>query len=159
MAFTNLHQLFDEDSQKHAPLYFADKTNWSETTLRMVKRTLTSAEILALDSTPIELVPAVPNIVYVPIKIVAILKFNTTAYSTSSGIDLRTSVSSTGMAVTSALISGAASRYQSNQVELWSDKLTSEVLNANLNLLANGAITTGDSDIDIYVWYHQILVL
>jgi len=120
-----------------------------------VKITLTPAQILALDTTPIQVVSA-PDAgkVLVPVRVFSKLRFGTTAYVGGSarlryiGGDQRTHES---MVLTAT---GDSSGFWGAQGAGPNDDIVKEA--AGLELYSTGAFTTGDSEIDIYVTYTEM---
>lgn len=136
---------------------FADAVN-SVNTVQTKTMTISSAEILAMNTTPIEIVPAIPNGVIEPLSFFWKLNFNTTAYDITgiSEINLLYDPSSAAVKFfqsTSAACLGSPTtatyvfpKYPYTAAE----KLT---VNKPLCLTADADPTLGDSTVTVEVLY------
>lgn len=123
-----------------------------------VKLTLTSAQILALNTTPIALIPA-PGAGYAisVLEAVAVLTFKTTAYTGTNDLNLNYTNGS-GVAVTAAFphatfMNGGATNYYKV------DSVANNVITANAAVVANVPTANpaaGDSTITIDVAFRVV---
>ena len=128
-----------------------------------VRTTITSAQLLALNATPITVVPAPgAGLAVVPDEISLFLDFNTAAYAgIAAGEDL--SLKYTGAAgeeqlqvESTGFLDAVADAYRNKKSET---TLKTPVANAVLALhLLVGEITTGDSPLEVEVLYHTVIV-
>ena len=119
--------------------------------------TLSSADILALDSTPVTLVAA-PGAgkVVVPFRIVTFLKFVSTPYS-AAGVDVAVSYNFDGVGLGNACYLGTLTAPADAVSFMYPDVFSSidvaNVENAPFDVFATGAITDGDGTMTITTWY------
>ena len=122
--------------------------------------TLTSADILALDSTPVTVVPAVAGKVIVPVVIFGNYTFVTTAYSDNgiwhifNGPTFAQSGFGASTATTILPLAAAESR-QSVQLTPYQDGGEQSALNIGqpLRVELAAAVTTGDGTGVVTIWY------
>lgn len=119
-----------------------------------VKKRLTPAQILALNTTPQTIVaaPGAGKMIYVKEALLHIV-FATTAYAAGSAFQLQQN-SITVASTTAALVNSGSDLWV--QMAFPAYGTTASLGASNAALIANiagGAFTTGDSPIDVHVWY------
>lgn len=124
--------------------------------------TLTSAQLLALGATPVEIVPAPGVGVYLtPIAVSSVNHFGTLAYAAGSAVQCYIGTKANGNlipAATAAHVNAAA-----NSIEQLTGAPTTatpdaqaNIENAALNISASGAeFTTGDGTLTVTVYYNS----
>jgi len=130
----------------------------AQLSVRNVVLTLTSGDILALNTTPITIVPAIPNCIVEPLSFFWRINFNTTAYDTTgiSKIDLMYDLSSAavvyfedtnigclGSAITASYVFPRFANTDAKKV----------AANKPLVLTADADPTLGDSSVTVEVLY------
>lgn len=126
----------------------------SGSTLQYQKVTITAAQMLALSGTPITLLPApgVGLFTYIDNAVFA-LNFNTTAFAAGSALQIIENaivVAST----TAALVNGASSVIIQAAFPSFNTTASLGAANAPVTLGVAGAnFTTGNSTIDVHLWY------
>jgi hypothetical protein len=152
---SDIHELITADSQKHMPYGYSTQLLWDESRIRVAKGTLTPAQILAIHTTAVDVIdsPGVGKMV-IPIRLLAWLDFNTTAYSTAPAtvINLQNTSIAYGLQIAASLINQTVD--YANQ-DLANSLITalSNFENLKLSFLATGAITLGDSPINYWIDY------
>ena len=122
------------------------------------KLTIASADVLTLNTTPIEIVAA-PGAGYAIEVISASMKmvYNSATYATNTSLELITAGATNSQASTVIKNSASTIRRFADATTLASATATQLVENAALNVtVASGDPTAGDSDITIYVTYRII---
>jgi hypothetical protein len=122
------------------------------------KLTIATADVLHLNTTPIEIVAA-PGAGYAIEVISASMKmvYNSATYSTNTSLELLTAGATDSQASTTIKNSASTIRRFSDAITLGSATATQLVDNAALNVtVASGDPTAGDSDITVYVNYRII---
>jgi len=122
------------------------------------KLTIASADVLHLNTTPIEIVAA-PGAGYAIEVISASMKmvYNSATYATNTSLELITAGATNSQASTVIKNSASTIRRFADATTLASATATQLVDNAALNVtVASGDPTAGDSDITIYVTYRII---
>ena len=122
------------------------------------KLTIASADVLHLNTTPIEIVDA-PGAGYAIEVISASMKmvYNSATYATNTSLELLTAGATNSQASTVIKNSASTIRRFADATTLASATATQLVENAALNVtVASGDPTAGDSDITIYVTYRII---
>lgn len=125
----------------------------------LATKTITSAQILNIHTSPVELIPAQgANTVIVPLEITLWIDYNTTAYATDVALRLYFDNN-----VTAWLNLGAVLDKTSDYFQMRSIQSTASVTGANLYNNTNFAVSTalsnptaGDSDVKITVLYSVI---
>lgn len=124
--------------------------------------TLSTAQILAIDATPIEIVPAPPAGQYLtPVSISSVCHFNANAFAAGSQVNCYVGLKANGnfiKAATAAHVNSGANSIEQNI----GDPLTgtpdvqANIEANNLNLQAAGAaFTTGDGTLTVTVYYNS----
>ena len=148
---------FDVNPVNHSRL---DKANERNPDVQMYcrKTLLTSAQILALNTTPITLVPA-PGAgrAIIPINVVARLTYNSVAYATNTSMEIRYTNGS-GTVLTSAslaaLLTAVANKTQA--VDMTGSEFTA-LPNAPIVVdVATGNPTAGNSTVEFTVFYMEV---
>jgi hypothetical protein len=122
------------------------------------KLTIATADVLHLNTTPIEIVAA-PGVGYAIEVISASMKmvYNSATYATNTSLELLTAGATNSQASTVIKNSASTIRRFADATTLASATATQLVDNAALNVtVASGDPTAGDSDITIYVTYRII---
>jgi len=122
------------------------------------KLTIATADVLHLNTTPIEIVAA-PGAGYAIEVISASMKmvYNSATYATNTSLELLTTGATNSQASTTIKNSASTIRRFADATTLGSATATQLVDNAALNVtVASGDPTAGDSDITIYVTYRII---
>jgi len=122
------------------------------------KLTIASADVLHLNTTPIEIVAA-PGAGYAIEVISASMKmvYNSATYATNTSLELITAGATNSQASTVIKNSASTIRRFADATTLASATATQLVDNAALNVtVASGDPTAGDSDITVYVTYRII---
>jgi len=122
------------------------------------KLTIATADVLHLNTTPIEIVAA-PGAGYAIEVISASMKmvYNSATYATNTSLELLTTGATNSQASTTIKNSASTIRRFADATTLASATATQLVDNAALNVtVASGDPTAGDSDITIYVTYRII---
>ena len=122
------------------------------------KLTIATADVLTLNTTPIEIVAA-PGAGYAIEVISASMKmvYNSATYATNTSLELITAGATNSQASTVIKNSASTIRRFADATTLASATATQLVDNAALNVtVASGDPTAGDSDITIYVTYRII---
>ena len=122
------------------------------------KLTIATADVLHLNTTPIEIVAA-PGAGYAIEVISASMKmvYNSATYATNTSLELLTTGATNSQASTVIKNSASTIRRFADATTLASATATQLVDNAALNVtVASGDPTAGDSDITIYVTYRII---
>jgi hypothetical protein len=122
------------------------------------KLTIATADVLHLNTTPIEIVAA-PGAGYAIEVISASMKmvYNSATYATNTSLELLTAGATNSQASTVIKNSASTIRRFADATTLASATATQLVDNAALNVtVASGDPTAGDSDITIYVTYRII---
>ena len=122
------------------------------------KLTIATADVLHLNTTPIEIVAA-PGAGYAIEVISASMKmvYNSATYATNTSLELITAGATNSQASTVIKNSASTIRRFADATTLASATATQLVENAALNVtVASGDPTAGDSDITIYVTYRII---
>ena len=122
------------------------------------KLTIATADVLTLNTTPIEIVAA-PGAGYAIEVISASMKmvYNSATYATNTSLELITAGATNSQASTVIKNSASTIRRFADATTLASATATQLVENAALNVtVASGDPTAGDSDITIYVTYRII---
>jgi hypothetical protein len=122
------------------------------------KLTIASADVLHLNTTPIEIVAA-PGAGYAIEVISASMKmvYNSATYATNTSLELLTAGATNSQASTVIKNSASTIRRFADATTLASATATQLVDNAALNVtVSSGDPTAGDSDITIYVTYRII---
>ena len=123
---------------------------------KYVKVEVSSAEILALNTTPKELVAA-PGAgkVIVPMSMISYYKYGSTAYLTNLNLGIIHQGSSSDMLSISNALAGSVDLI--NGVSLSSVAEAIEVINTALNVrVRTGDPTAGDGTLDIHLWYSEV---
>jgi hypothetical protein len=119
-----------------------------------VKITLTPAQLLALDSTPIQAVAAKAGVAFEVLSAFSRLRYNTTAYN--GGAELRIQ-SATG---TRWQFSGPSIDGTQNATGLFVPTQGGDFLqmveNDDLEIITLSPITLGDSEVDVYITYREV---
>jgi len=122
------------------------------------KLTIATADVLHLNTTPIEIVAA-PGAGYAIEVISASMKmvYNSATYATNTSLELLTAGATNSQASTVIKNSASTIRRFADATTLASATATQLVENAALNVtVASGDPTAGDSDITVYVTYRII---
>jgi hypothetical protein len=122
------------------------------------KLTIATADVLTLNTTPIEIVAA-PGAGYAIEVISASMKmvYNSATYATNTSLELLTAGATNSQASTVIKNSASTIRRFADATTLASATATQLVDNAALNVtVASGDPTAGDSDITVYVTYRII---
>jgi hypothetical protein len=122
------------------------------------KLTIAKADVLTLNTTPIEIVAA-PGAGYAIEVISASMKmvYNSATYATNTSLELLTAGATNSQASTVIKNSASTIRRFADATTLASATATQLVENAALNVtVASGDPTAGDSDITVYVTYRII---
>ena len=122
------------------------------------KLTIATADVLHLNTTPIEIVAA-PGAGYAIEVISASMKmvYNSATYATNTSLELLTTGATNSQASTTIKNSASTIRRFADATTLASATATQLVENAALNVtVASGDPTAGDSDITVYVTYRII---
>lgn len=121
--------------------------------IKVAKTTIASADVLTLNATPVELVPApAAGHVLDIISIVGRLTFSTTAYTTN--LNLQVNVGGTAISSNSDLLADVATTIRKFALT------AGTLIDAN-NMeitVQTGNPAVGDSDIDIYVTYRDVIL-
>jgi hypothetical protein len=127
--------------------------------VKVRKTTISSAQVLNIFSTPVEIVPAVAGKIIVPTNIVIIINFNTTQYSDVGGAwRVRFGSTSTSIATVTSYLGSASYNQQVLQTLFYSAFTTSSSFDNSPILLTttgNNPIG-GNSGISVYVTYTEI---
>lgn len=124
---------------------------------KTIKRTLTSAEILNLFTTPIELVPAISGKLLVPQFLFQKYNHNTTAYTTSGLFRLGLGTPNFGISAFGAVITSADNSQGLNNFVY--AQSTSGLIYQNLPIVVGATIAnpaSGDGTLDLYLTYLEI---
>jgi len=160
MALTNFHEDITDDVQKHAPYGYTTKTNWDNARVRSLTVTLSSADILALNTTDIEIVPSVIGKVHIPIFSSIKLDFNSIAYASGSVVLLYYDNTTTGTYAISvsgaALIQSSVDQFGANYSPLSLDFALSLLENKPLVIGCSTAFVNGNSTMDVTIHYLSI---
>lgn len=130
---------------------------WLSDTLQKVKISLSSAQVLALNTTPINAISAQGvGTIIVPVKITAVLTYGTVAFD-NFGLKVKTS----GLTVNHVLFHDSFITGTSNQIRtITCDSAGTTVDNLAINtpilITAGSDGTVGDGTIDIYITYEVI---
>lgn len=125
--------------------------------LKTIKRTLTSAEILALYTTSIELVPSVSGKLLVPQFLHQKYNHNTTAYTTSGSFRLGLGTTAFGFVTFSAVITSADNAQGLNNFSY--AQSTSGLSYEELSIVVGATSAnpaSGDGTLDLYLTYLEI---
>lgn len=128
--------------------------------MQTVKKTLTTAQILALNATPIELAPAPGSgKILIPVSLVVSIHFNSVAFAAGSAVDLYLGPKANGKlfaSILAATINAAANTADEEIcVAVNVNGLLALFENQNLNLQTVGAaFTTGDGSITVTLFYN-----
>jgi hypothetical protein len=129
--------------------------------VKVRKTTISSAQVLNIFSTPVEIVPAVAGKIIVPTNIVIIINFNTTQYSDVGGAwRVRFGSTSTSIATITSYLGSASYNQQVLQTLFYSAFTTSGSFDNSPILLTttgNNPIG-GNSGISVYVTYTEITI-
>jgi hypothetical protein len=124
------------------------------------KKIITSAEILALNTTPIELVPAQgANTIIVPTTILAEMDYNTTPYATEGEVDIFCGGTRHVLTLppNDGFLFGTVSRIVQAVPDITTSATSTQyVANQPLTLSMGGNPTAGDSDIILRGFYKVI---
>lgn len=127
--------------------------------VRVVK-TLSSAEVLDLDSTPIEIVGAAGvGKAIVPLSIQTVVKFNSVAYAGGFFVKLNSVGGAQNYAtITADAITAPADRISNSDMEYRTAPQTAMTLNTGVEVLATAAIINGDSEVTFDMTYKIVEV-
>ncbi len=124
--------------------------------------TLTAAQILAIDATPIEIVPAPGVGVYLtPVAVSSVLHFGTAAHTLGSAINAYVGLKANGnfiLAATAAHVNAGANEIEENTGDpvTGSPSPQAQFENQNINLQAAGAaFVAGDGTLTVTVYYNS----
>lgn len=124
--------------------------------------TVTAAQILAIDATPVELVPAPgPGIILTPWAVTAVLHFLTAAHTLGSAINVNVGPLANGhgfLAILAATVNGAANRAEQEYgaVPTTPGGVLAEFEDQNINLQAVGAaFVAGAGSLTVTVFYNS----
>jgi hypothetical protein len=126
---------------------------------KVLKTTISSAQILNIFSTPIVIVPPVVGKIIIPSCITIVIDFNTTTYSDVGGAwKVRFGSTSTAIATVTSYLGSATYDQQVLQTLFYSAFTTSSSFdNSPIYLTTTGNNPIGgDSGIDVYVTYTEI---
>ena len=127
------------------------------------KVTLTTAQILALDATPIELAPAPgPGKIIIPIGVVAVLHAGATPFAAGSSVHAFIGLEADAHdqeAFTAAFVNAAADAAAESIFMSSADTdILADYENKAINLVAVGAaFTTGDGSLTVTLFYNTAL--
>lgn len=158
LAETTTVELTDSLLISRGGVYYRIKPIYLQNGLYMVKRTLTSAEILASNGTPIVLVPAFgAQTIIDPVSVGLTLNYNSTTYAVATHFRLHNSGQTNYMAKSStSFIQTAVSR---REVMMKDDSAAANfVMNTNTALVisANAVPTTGNSPVIVSALFRII---
>ena len=118
---------------------------------------LTSAQILALNTTPITLIQAIPNFLIIVERITARLNFNTTAYTGANNLEFRYTDAS-GAKVTADMVNtflnSAATAY--DNVAGVVTELTPVINSPIVVRVPTADPGTGNSTLDLFIKYYVV---
>lgn len=124
--------------------------------------TLTSAQLLALGATPIQLVPAPGVGIYLtPIAVSSVLHFGTIAYAAGSAVNCYIGTKANGNSIpaaTAAHVNSAANSIEqlTGAPVTGTPDVQANIENAALNISSSGAeFTTGDGTLTVTVYYNS----
>lgn len=126
--------------------------------IQTIKKTLSSAEILALGSTPIELVPAPGSgKAILVLESMGRLNFNTTAYTTNLVLSIHCAGADASQENIFGLLGGTLTKIASGGAGTSTAGETQIIANTGIVAKVNaGNPLAGDSTIDLYVTYRVI---
>lgn len=130
--------------------------SFNNTLLDDIKRTtriLTSVEVLALNTTPIEIVPAPgANKALIPFMVESFVNFNSAAYATNTDLLFEYSSGGTQIAILTAALAATADSVGYSPVTADG----AEVLNQGIDVTEGGADPiTGNSPVTVTVYYFE----
>ena len=120
--------------------------------------TISSADVLTLNSTPLTIVGAVSGYAIEVISASVKVDFNTTAYATNTDIALKTSGANVAQAKAITALAASVARTSNFTISPTPSAAQTVIIsNADLTVSVNsGDPTAGDSDITVYVNYRLI---
>jgi hypothetical protein len=118
--------------------------------VRYLERTITSAQILALDTTPLVLVPAQAGIAYVVRAFSISYHHGGTDYTTN--LDMVLSVNSVTLSLITNALSGSADKVAQGDIKNAIAKINDDLVLTE----GGGDPAAGDGTVDIYVEYLEI---
>ncbi len=154
----------DGESDTKYPSVKAVKTyvddNMSGTTVyKVLKTTITNAEVLDIFSTPKTIVPAIAGKIIIPTHIIIVINFNTTQYSDPGGAwKVRFGSTNTSIATPTNFLASATYNQEVLQTLFYSGFISSSgFTNSPILLTTSGNNPTGgDSGLTVYVSYTEI---
>ena len=156
MALTNFHEDITDDVQKHAPYGYTTKTNWDNARVRYAEVTLSSGQILAMHTTPVEVIPATgANTMIRVLSITASITFNSIQYAGGSSVSLVYSGGSVSAitALSNSLIASAVDSVQSTSIIDLGVLSKSSYDNLGVDIKTGLAFSAGDSEVKILSSY------
>lgn len=155
MAYTDVHELINEDAQKHSPRGYATSKLWDDSRVRMVKLSISSEELLSLNTTALDLVDAPgDDKVIVPISVYAKYTHVSTAYTFGGNINISLFGVGSRISLSSALITSASNQYTQNSTI--STITGSSHANKKYIVQATANPTLGDGTLEI--WFHYRII-
>lgn len=128
--------------------------------MQILKTSLSSAQLLALAATPVQIVaaPGAGNVI-LPLSIILRSNFNTAAYAAGSQVNLYIGSKANGLLLpvcAATFVQSVATRVQLTPLTAFAAVLdvSANIVNQALYLSAVGAeFTTGDGTLDVYLAY------
>lgn len=148
----NLHKNIESD-QRHPPLDYTTQ-QWSDSRMRYIAVTLSAADILDLNGTPIELIPAPgANKMILLMNAFGFLDYGTGAYTAANHVELRYDGNEYTVYLDNTLLEEGADKYESCKFNTGQPMLINKKIEAFCE--TNPTLGTGDTGgtLTIHIWY------
>jgi len=154
------HFLMQNADQDTLRAKFEDLLEYYFGNIKSTSLTIATGDVLALNGTPQEIVAAAgAGILIEPIAAFYNLDFNSAAYATNTTLQVKCTGADVAC-LESNTLAGSVTRYvKFNSIPTPSAAQTQMLTNAAMNVsVKNGDPVTGDSDIEVFLFYREVEV-